>query len=213
MSVTRNVQVLKNGLRTEVIWSEPEKSGWGEIIKGLMLQIKEFRVGLKVTGSQWRILNWSTTWSDLPVSKILLAWTADWWIRAEREIRRPIQDSAEESMPKGRTMMAWNWAVPVRKLTERSLESWFEGRIDSPWWLRADEGWRQESKMAQFRDFPGSPVVNNLPANAEEVGSIPGPGRSHMPCCNKASVLQLLKTSPWSLCSSTREAIRPQTGE
>ena len=52
MSVTRNVQVLKNGFRTEVIWSEPEKSGWGEIIKGLMLQIKEFRVGLKVTGSQ-----------------------------------------------------------------------------------------------------------------------------------------------------------------
>lgn len=52
MSVTRNVQVMKNGLRTEVTSSEPEKSGWGEIIKGLMLQIKEFRVGLKVTGSQ-----------------------------------------------------------------------------------------------------------------------------------------------------------------
>lgn len=52
MSVTRNVQVMKNGLRTEVTWSEPEKSGWGEIIKGLMVQIKEVRVGLKVTGSQ-----------------------------------------------------------------------------------------------------------------------------------------------------------------
>lgn len=50
MSITRNVQVMKDGLRT--VWSEPEKSGWGEIIKGLMLQIKEFRVGLKVTGSQ-----------------------------------------------------------------------------------------------------------------------------------------------------------------
>ena len=52
MSITRNAQVVKDGLRTEVTWSEPERSGWGEIIKGLMLQIKELRVGLKVSGSQ-----------------------------------------------------------------------------------------------------------------------------------------------------------------
>ena len=29
-------------------------------------------------------------------------------------------------------------------------------------------------------DFPGGPVVKNLPANAGDTGSIPGPGRSHM---------------------------------
>ena len=29
--------------------------------------------------------------------------------------------------------------------------------------------------------FPGGVVVKNLPANAEDMGSIPGPGRSHMP--------------------------------
>ena len=29
-------------------------------------------------------------------------------------------------------------------------------------------------------DFPGGPVVRNLPANAEDMGLIPGPGRSHM---------------------------------
>ena len=29
-------------------------------------------------------------------------------------------------------------------------------------------------------DFPGAPVVKNLPANAGDMGSIPGPGRSHM---------------------------------
>ena len=28
--------------------------------------------------------------------------------------------------------------------------------------------------------FPGGSVVNNLPANAEDMGSIPNPGRSHM---------------------------------
>ena len=29
--------------------------------------------------------------------------------------------------------------------------------------------------------FPGGPVVKNLPANAGDTGSSPGPGRSHMP--------------------------------
>ena len=29
--------------------------------------------------------------------------------------------------------------------------------------------------------FPGSTVVKNLPANAGDMGSSPGPGRSHMP--------------------------------
>ena len=29
--------------------------------------------------------------------------------------------------------------------------------------------------------FPGGAVVKNLPANAGDMGSSPGPGRSHMP--------------------------------
>ena len=29
-------------------------------------------------------------------------------------------------------------------------------------------------------DFPGASVVKNLPANAGDIGSSPGPGRSHM---------------------------------
>ena len=29
--------------------------------------------------------------------------------------------------------------------------------------------------------FPGGAVVKNPPANAEDTGSCPGPGRSHMP--------------------------------
>ena len=32
-----------------------------------------------------------------------------------------------------------------------------------------------------FWDFPGGAVVKNLPANAGDTGSSPGPGRSHMP--------------------------------
>ena len=32
--------------------------------------------------------------------------------------------------------------------------------------------------------FPGGTVVENLPANAGDTGSSPGPGRSHMPRSN-----------------------------
>ena len=39
-------------------------------------------------------------------------------------------------------------------------------------------------KVACFRDFPGGTVVKNLPANAGDTGSSPGPGRSHMPRSN-----------------------------
>lgn len=31
------------------------------------------------------------------------------------------------------------------------------------------------------RDFPGSSGIENPPANSEDTGSVPGPGRSHMP--------------------------------
>jgi hypothetical protein len=30
------------------------------------------------------------------------------------------------------------------------------------------------------RDFPGGLIVKNLPANAGDIGLIPGPGRFHM---------------------------------
>ena len=41
-------------------------------------------------------------------------------------------------------------------------------------------------------DFPGGAVVKNPPANAGDTGSIPGPGRPHMPRSNKALAPQLL---------------------
>ena len=49
--------------------------------------------------------------------------------------------------------------------------------------------WRGESirdYMLKWkgRDFAGGPVVKNSPANAGDMGSIPGPGRSHMPWGN-----------------------------
>ena len=41
-------------------------------------------------------------------------------------------------------------------------------------------------------DFPGGPVVKNLPANAGDTGLSLGPGRSHMLQSNKARAPQLL---------------------
>ena len=38
--------------------------------------------------------------------------------------------------------------------------------------------------IKNFRDFPGAAVVKNLPANEGDMGSSPGPGRSHMPRSN-----------------------------
>ena len=46
--------------------------------------------------------------------------------------------------------------------------------------------------MLSSRDFPGGPVGGSLPANAEDTGWIPGPGKSHMPQSNKAHEPQLL---------------------
>ena len=38
-------------------------------------------------------------------------------------------------------------------------------------------------KRAQMKSFSGGPVIKNLPANAEDMGVIPAPGRFHMPTC------------------------------
>ena len=38
----------------------------------------------------------------------------------------------------------------------------------------------KKKKVVHNRDRPGGSVVENRPASAGDVGSIPGPGRSHM---------------------------------
>ena len=39
---------------------------------------------------------------------------------------------------------------------------------------------KKKKKMTKW-DFPGGPVVKNPPVNVGDTGSIPGPGRFHMP--------------------------------
>ena len=53
--------------------------------------------------------------------------------------------------------------------------------------------------------FPGGEVVENLPANAGDMGSSPGLGRSHMPQSSWAREPWLLSLRVGSLCSATKE--------
>ena len=46
-------------------------------------------------------------------------------------------------------------------------------------------------------DFPGGPVVKNLPANAGDTGLIAGLGRVHVPPSNQAREPQLQSLSTW----------------
>ena len=71
--------------------------------------------------------------------------------------------------------------------------------------LRPSTEWMNEW-IKESLGFPGGAVVENLPANAGDTGSSPGPGRSHIPRSNWAREPQLLSLLVWSLCSATREA-------
>ena len=55
------------------------------------------------------------------------------------------------------------------------------------------------------RSFPGGSVVKNHPASSGDTGSIPDPGRSHMPQSNETCAPQLL-----SLCSGAQEPQLPK---
>ncbi|KAJ8788547.1 hypothetical protein J1605_005278 [Eschrichtius robustus] len=67
-----------------------------------------------------------------------------------------------------------------------------------------NKGHRGYKKRQQ--GFPGGAVVENLHANARDMGSSPGLGRSHMPRSNYVREPQSLSLRVWSLCSATRKA-------
>ena len=51
----------------------------------------------------------------------------------------------------------------------------------------------KKTMLKKKGDFPGGPLVKNLPANAGDMGSIPASGRFHMQQSNRSHELQLLK--------------------
>ena len=50
--------------------------------------------------------------------------------------------------------------------------------------LEIHESFKYLYTLRIIQGFPGGAVVKNLPANAGDTGSSPGPGRSHMPRSN-----------------------------
>ena len=73
------------------------------------------------------------------------------------------------------------------------------------------------SKSPDFLGFPGGAVVKNPPTNARDMGSSPGPRRSHMLQSNWAHVPQLLglcsracESQLLSPCDTTIEAHAPR---
>ena len=46
--------------------------------------------------------------------------------------------------------------------------------------IKTEEKPKKFLKTLKYRDFPGGPVVKNLPASEGDTGLISGPGRSHM---------------------------------
>ena len=70
-----------------------------------------------------------------------------------------------------------------RKVCSRcSLRNNLEGN-GSIWKVAFTERNKEHQKCI-FLGFPGGAVVKNVPANAGDMGSSPGPGRSHMPRSN-----------------------------
>ena len=55
------------------------------------------------------------------------------------------------------------------------------------------------------QDFPGGPVVKNLPANAGDTGSISGLGRFHMLWASYAHEPQLVKPDHSRACAPQQE--------
>ena len=52
------------------------------------------------------------------------------------------------------------------------------------WEVPTKTPWSQINDKINFKGFPGGPVVKNLLCSTGGAGSIPGPGRSHMPWGN-----------------------------
>ena len=67
-----------------------------------------------------------------------------------------------------------NYRLAQKSVSQRTLETLLQKNMVSSTVL-----YLLRTKNIKW-DFPGGPVVKNLPAIAGDTGSIPGPRRSHM---------------------------------
>ena len=74
-----------------------------------------------------------------------------------------------------RKKRGWQMNYKYTKCSSKAMS----GPKSTRWHLLA---WKYQSKSSW--NFLGSPVVKNLPSNAGDIGSIPGPGATKPMCCN-----------------------------
>ncbi|KAJ8780354.1 hypothetical protein J1605_011618 [Eschrichtius robustus] len=91
--------------------------------------------------------------------------------------------------------------VPFMKgAVGKDTHSPFDGQDVSVHPVRDTGSHDHRIKLLTHGGFPGGAVVENLPANAGDMGSSPGLGRSHMPRSDWAREPRLLGLRVWSLC-------------
>ena len=73
-------------------------------------------------------------------------------------------------------MLARGWQVTQRLSLSNITKYNGLGGLHNNHLFSHSEGWKSQIKMWQGWDFPGGPVVKNLPSNAEDMGLIPGRG-------------------------------------
>ena len=108
--------------------------------------------------------------SPFPVVFDLLKCT--WWTLFDGTVQKPFLVSAlihEEATFKSERLSA----PLLVSIYSKPLVLKTQEYIKFNWWVLV--------KNADFWGFPGGAVITNLPANAGDMGSSPGPGRSHMP--------------------------------
>ena len=100
--------------------------------------------------------------------------------------------------------MAVQW-LELCASNARGMGSAFVGELRSRMSCNTAKKKKKKLVKKKLKDFPGGPVVKNPPANTEDVGLIPGQGRSHMPQSNEAHMLQLLSPGALELCSGPKD--------
>ena len=93
--------------------------------------------------------------------------------------------------------------IQWRKLVDTTLTKRFWGPFYK---ITNQNSPKISSSRKTKRGFSGGSVVNNLPANAENTGSILSLRRSHMPRETKPVYHNCWSPITYSLCSETREA-------
>ena len=111
------------------------------------------------------------------------------WVQA-RSARPDLQETACTGAQLGQASLnAAPTPTHTKKQEQEKAKCKIQNQEETPsssssilhWWKASQHIHCKDMLKEDFSDGPVVPVVRNPPANADNMGSIPGPGRSHMP--------------------------------